>query len=323
MHHPADRLSSGLDRAEFPDQTNIPFTQYRSTRLLSVLEALVPEGDPRQKDFEKSDNYTSVYSLAPLSAKSISPVPRKDISKKEAVEEYQKLFDGFIAELEELPHGNTPKMWGQHSTVCLPVFHPIFLLQESGELSRMYLCTIIAEQRQLRRYRCIYITGKQTRCTERLYRIKLRINFFWYQEISMVLRILFFPPEGNSSVCVPSCSGEVLLRFHCTVNWQRMPFRDREGSLMTPDHIRNTIWTPPLKKAELEYRPPKQTRHTFATIAIDSGESLGWVQYMLGHTSLQMIFQTYHSWIKRATQNNGSAMMKSWDVSSEQIADAA
>lgn len=100
-------------------------------------------------------------------------------------------------------------------------------------------------------------------------------------------------------------------------------FRDREGALMTPDHIRNTIWTPTLKKAELEYRPPKQTRHTFATIAIDSGESLGWVQYMLGHTSLQMIFQTYHSWIKRATQNNGSAMMKSWDVSSEQLADVA
>jgi integrase len=100
-------------------------------------------------------------------------------------------------------------------------------------------------------------------------------------------------------------------------------FRDREGALMTPDHIRNTIWTPTMKMAELEYRPPKQTRHTFATIAIDSGESLGWVQYMLGHTSLQMIFQTYHSWIKRATQNNGSAMMESWDDSSEQLSEVA
>jgi integrase len=100
-------------------------------------------------------------------------------------------------------------------------------------------------------------------------------------------------------------------------------FRDQEGALMTPDHIRNTIWRPILKKTELQYRPPIQTRHTFATIAIDSGESLGWVQYMLGHTSLQMIFTTYHSWIKRATQNNGSAMMESWNSSSGQLADAA
>jgi len=98
-------------------------------------------------------------------------------------------------------------------------------------------------------------------------------------------------------------------------------FRNQEGALMTPDHIRNTVWKPILKKAGLEYRPPIQARHTFATIAIDSGESLGWVQHMLGHASLQMIFTTYHSWIKRATQNNGSAMMDSWNNPSEQLAD--
>ncbi|MCI5130719.1 MAG: site-specific integrase [Candidatus Electrothrix sp. EH2] len=103
----------------------------------------------------------------------------------------------------------------------------------------------------------------------------------------------------------------------------RYVFRDREGSLMTPDHIRNVVWKPTLKKAGLEYRPPIQTRHSFATIAIESGESLGWVQYMLGHSSLQMIFTTYHSWIKRTTQNNGSAIMKSFQNSSEQFANAA
>lgn len=40
----------------------------------------------------------------------------------------------------------------------------------------------------------------------------------------------------------------------------------------------------------------------------DKDQDLGFS--VLGHTSLQMIFQTYHSWIKRATQNNGSAMME-------------
>jgi integrase len=77
------------------------------------------------------------------------------------------------------------------------------------------------------------------------------------------------------------------------------------------------------EKGRIEYRPLMQTRHTFATMAIDSGESLGWVQYMLGHSSLQIIFTTYHSWIKRATQNNGSALMSVINKSSEDFADAA
>ena len=87
-------------------------------------------------------------------------------------------------------------------------------------------------------------------------------------------------------------------------------FRDQEGALMTPDHIRKVIWTPILEKAGLEYRPPIQARHTFATIAIESGEELGWVQSMLGHKTLQMIFNNYHRWIPNETQRNGSAMMK-------------
>jgi CRISPR-associated protein Csm1 len=110
----ADCLSSGLDRTEFSDQTNIPFTQYRSTRLFSVLEALSQDGDHRQKEFEKSERYTSNYSLKPLSAHSIFPVPRANISKTEAMDEYQKLFDEFTTELELLPHRERPEMWGQH-----------------------------------------------------------------------------------------------------------------------------------------------------------------------------------------------------------------
>jgi integrase len=87
-------------------------------------------------------------------------------------------------------------------------------------------------------------------------------------------------------------------------------FRDQEGALMTPDHIREVIWKPILERAELEYRPPIQARHTFATMAIENGESLGWVQMMLVHKTLQMIFNNYHRWIRDETQNNGSAMMK-------------
>lgn len=110
----ADHLSSGLDRAEFKDQTYIPFTQYRSTRLLSVLEALSPDDNPRQKEFEKSASYTSSYPLSPLSAKSIFPIKRVQIEKYQARADYQNLFDGFISKIGTLPHRNNPELWGQH-----------------------------------------------------------------------------------------------------------------------------------------------------------------------------------------------------------------
>lgn len=84
-------------------------------------------------------------------------------------------------------------------------------------------------------------------------------------------------------------------------------FRDVKGRLMGTDHIHEQVWKPALKKAELPYRQMQQTRHTFATIAIDSGEDLGWVQQMLGHSSLQMIYTRYYTWVKRQTRNDGSA----------------
>jgi integrase len=87
-------------------------------------------------------------------------------------------------------------------------------------------------------------------------------------------------------------------------------FRDRDGNFMTPDHIREVVWKPTLSKAGLDYRPPIQTRHTFATIMIDVGEDLGWVQRMLGHGSLQMIYTRYYSWVKKTTRDDGRAFMQ-------------
>lgn len=94
-------------------------------------------------------------------------------------------------------------------------------------------------------------------------------------------------------------------------------FRDNCGNLLNPDHVRKVVWTPTLKMAGLRYRPLMQTRHTFATIAIDSGEDLGWVQSMMGHSSLQMIYTRYYSWVRKSTRNDGSAMMSSWVASTE------
>lgn len=86
-------------------------------------------------------------------------------------------------------------------------------------------------------------------------------------------------------------------------------FLTKDGGRMTPDHFRKVVWQPALNKAGLEYRPPIQTRHTFATLMLSAGEDIGWVQNMMGHSSLQMIFTRYFAWIPKATRNDGSAFM--------------
>ncbi len=50
--------------------------------------------------------------------------------------------------------------------------------------------------------------------------------------------------------------------------------------------------------------------HPFATMMLSAGEDVGWVQNMLGHSSLQMIFQRYYAWIPRHTRSDGLAFMK-------------
>ena len=80
-----------------------------------------------------------------------------------------------------------------------------------------------------------------------------------------------------------------------------------DGRRMPPDHIRKEVWMPALEKAGIEYRPPLQSRHTFATMMISAGEDVGWVQNMLGHSSLQMIFQRYYAWVPRQTRSDGQA----------------
>ena len=87
-------------------------------------------------------------------------------------------------------------------------------------------------------------------------------------------------------------------------------FLTLDGRRMTPDHLRKEVWTPALKKAGIEYRPPIQTRHSFATMMLSVGEDVGWVQNMLGHSSLQMIFQRYYAWIPKQTRSDGQAFIR-------------
>lgn len=53
--------------------------------------------------------------------------------------------------------------------------------------------------------------------------------------------------------------------------------------------IRKTLWTPALRKAGVLYRNPYQTRHTYASMMLSSGEPPMWVAKQMGHADWTMI----------------------------------
>ena len=55
------------------------------------------------------------------------------------------------------------------------------------------------------------------------------------------------------------------------------------ASPIRDDAWRNNVWTPMLRRAGLRYRKPHTLRHTFASLLIEGGESLKYVQEQLGH----------------------------------------
>jgi len=62
-----------------------------------------------------------------------------------------------------------------------------------------------------------------------------------------------------------------------------------------------------MKLAGLKYRPPKQMRHTFATLHIAAGENISWVSKTLGHADVQTTLKKYNRFIPNLTREDGSA----------------
>lgn len=68
------------------------------------------------------------------------------------------------------------------------------------------------------------------------------------------------------------------------------------------------MWKPALKRAKVRMRAFYQTRHTFATLALSSGETIGWVAETLGHTNTEMVIRHYRKFIPNLARQDGSAL---------------
>ena len=87
-------------------------------------------------------------------------------------------------------------------------------------------------------------------------------------------------------------------------------FLNQKGRPLLPNSINYHIWKPALKSAGLSPRSLYQTRHTFATLMLDAGELPGWVQKMMGHSSMKMILERYYAYIKNYQRDDGVAFME-------------
>lgn len=70
--------------------------------------------------------------------------------------------------------------------------------------------------------------------------------------------------------------------------------------------IRKTLWQWALKKAKVRYRYPYQTRHTYASMMLSSGEHPMWVAQQMGHKDWSMIIRRYGRWMPDADSGAGS-----------------
>jgi len=90
----------------------------------------------------------------------------------------------------------------------------------------------------------------------------------------------------------------------------KLVFCNSIGRYIYHNNFRRRVWSPLLRRLNLEYRRPYETRHTAATMWLASGENPEWVARQLGHTNTEMLFRTYSRYIPNLTRQDGSAFEK-------------
>ena len=74
-------------------------------------------------------------------------------------------------------------------------------------------------------------------------------------------------------------------------------FCNETGTLFDPSNVRTKVWIPALKKAGLEYREMKQTRHSFGTYQLSKGTNPLKIAKVMGHRDAEMVIKVYGKYI--------------------------
>lgn len=106
-------------------------------------------------------------------------------------------------------------------------------------------------------------------------------------------------------------------REHTRLRGEEVFMNPRTGEPWLHDGpIRKTAWQPALVRAEVRYRYPYQTRHTFASTLLSAGENPVWVASMMGHKDWAMIIKVYGRWIPSVAPDAGNKVAALWAPSS-------
>lgn len=81
--------------------------------------------------------------------------------------------------------------------------------------------------------------------------------------------------------------------------------------------VSKSIWYPTLRRAKLRPRNPYQTRHTYATLLLASGEAPEWIANQMGHTTTTMLFRVYSRYVPNLTRRDGSAFERFLETGGE------
>ena len=68
-------------------------------------------------------------------------------------------------------------------------------------------------------------------------------------------------------------------------------------------NVRNRIFYRACEKAELHRRLLHSSRHTFATLLLQQGESPVYVKEQMGHSSITVTVDTYKHWIANTNRD--------------------
>ena len=82
-------------------------------------------------------------------------------------------------------------------------------------------------------------------------------------------------------------------RIHAPVNEDDLIFCNGENNPVDPDNIIKRHFQPALRVAGLRKIRFHDLRHTFASLLIDQGENIKFIQSQLGHASIQTTLDRY------------------------------
>lgn len=121
----------------------------------------------------------------------------------------------------------------------------------------------------------------------------------------------------------PAIEALIAQKSHTLLRGQEVFQNPRTGERWTGDQpIRKTLWTYALLRAGVRYRPPYQTRHTYASMMLSAGEHPMWVAQQMGHKDWGLIRKIYGKWIPDAAPEAGSkavAMFSGKDAAAEAL----